>query len=68
MDQVELGFKFRHTITNSEYYISKVWRRRLLDISSPLLVTISDSHDNKIVSCDVRSVLNEIEKGRYIPI
>lgn len=66
MDNIGIGFKFRTNFGN--YYISDIHRKKLLSITSPLLVTINDSSGNKVVTYEYKLALNELNKERWIPL
>lgn len=64
MDKISIGFKFAAK-NGSKYVISDVWKRHLLDLTSPLQVTISDTDGCKIISMNIDEAINEIHKGRW---
>ena len=63
MDKIRLGYKF--IAKNGNYIISDIWKRHLLDSTSPLLVTVSNDKGDKVISMSVDEAINEIHKGRW---
>ena len=63
MDRIDIGYRF--IINNSEYIISDIWKKNLLDVRSSLRVAIDDAVGNRVISISMDDAINEINKGRW---
>jgi hypothetical protein len=68
MDTIKLGFKFTTKRNENTFIISDIWKRKLLDINSPLQVTICDDNGSTIISMCVDEATHEIQRGRWKPM